>query len=71
MENNKVHETGHSDLISQIEDWSTYLQRIVHLERKAHHFLNTKKYKEAEDVLAEIGHNSRMARIWIYCQENK
>jgi hypothetical protein len=70
MENNHAHETGRSDLIHNIEDWATYLQRIVHLEKKAHHLLNTKNYKEAEEALAEIGHNSRMARVWIYCQES-
>jgi len=71
MENNHAHETNSSDLINQIEDWATYLQRIVHLEKRAHHLLNTKQYREAEELLAEIGHNSRMARVWIYCQENK
>lgn len=70
MVNNKEHEPS-KDLINQIEDWSTYLQRIVHLEKEAHHLLNTKQYKEAEEVLAEIGHNSRMARVWVYCQEGK
>jgi len=71
MENNHAHETNSSDLINQIEDWATYLQRIVHLEKRAHDLLDTKQYREAEELLAEIGHNSRMARVWIYCQENK
>ncbi len=58
-------------LIDQIEDWSFYLQKIVHLEKEAHQLLNLKKYQEAENVLAEIGHCSRMARVWISCQETK
>jgi len=70
MENNNKHESARN-LKNQIEDWSTYLQKIVHLEKEAQHLLNTKQYKEAEELLAEIGHNSRMARVWIYCQEDK
>lgn len=69
MENNHAHEDAKLNLIKHIDDWSTYLQNIVHLEKKAHHLLNTEQHKEAEEVLAEIGHNSRMARVWIYCQE--
>jgi hypothetical protein len=59
------------NLIENIEDWSTYLQNIVRLEKEAHHLMNERKYEEAENLIAEIGHNSRMARVWIYCQGDK
>lgn len=71
MENNKAYEPNKSNLIDQIEDWSSYLQKIVHLEKEVNHLMNLKRYEEAENLLAEIGHNSRMARVWIYYQENK
>lgn len=71
MENNNAYEPNKSDLIDQIEDWSSYLQKIVHLEKEAHNLMNLKRYEEAENLLAEIGHNSRMARVWIYCREGK
>jgi hypothetical protein len=59
------------NLIENIEDWSTYLQNIVRLEKEAYHLMNERKYEEAENLIAEIGHNSRMARVWIYCQGDK
>jgi len=48
-----------------IEDWSRYLIVSDHLLRQATDAFNMKDYQKADDLIAELLHNGRMARVWI------
>jgi len=39
--------------MAEFRDYSTYLQRIVRLERKAHEECNNKNYREAKITIEE------------------
>ena len=48
-----------------IEDWSRYLIFADHLLSQATDAFNMKDYQKADDLIAELLHNGRMARVWI------
>jgi hypothetical protein len=47
------------------QDWSTYLIKAEALVRKATEDLNAKNWERADEKLADIVHNARMARFWL------
>lgn len=49
----------------EFNDWSTNLQRIVHLEKAAHNDLLTSRFNSAYEHLLHIEQQSRAARTWI------
>jgi hypothetical protein len=48
-----------------LEDWSRYLILCDHLLRRATDAFNSNDYQTADDCVAELIHNGRMARVWI------
>lgn len=59
-----MNDSAHSS-IESFEDWSSNLQKIVHLEKAAHSDLLLKRYKSAYEHLLHIESECRMARAWI------
>lgn len=57
--------------MSELSDWAQHLQRIVALEKHAHHAFNTKMYNTAYEHMLEIEHHCRMARTWILDEKAK
>lgn len=47
------------------QDWSAYLIKAESLVRKATEDLNANNWQRADEKLAEIVHNARMARFWL------
>lgn len=47
------------------QDWSAYLIQAEALLREATDDLNRKRWAAADERLAEIAHNVRMARVWV------
>jgi len=47
------------------QDWSAYLIKAETLIRRATEDLNAKNWKRADEELADIVHNARMARFWL------
>jgi len=46
-------------------DYSTYLQRIVRLERRAHDECNLKQYDKAQGTVAQIVCEANALREWL------
>jgi hypothetical protein len=47
------------------QDWSAYLIKTEALVRKATEDLNARNWQRADEKLADIVHNARMARFWL------
>jgi len=47
------------------QDWSGYLIKAESLVRKATEDLNAGNWQRADEKLADIVHNARMARFWL------
>jgi hypothetical protein len=57
--------------MEQLSDWAQHLQRIIAVEKHAHHELNTKMYNAAYEHMLEIEHHCRMTRAWILQEKGK
>jgi hypothetical protein len=54
----------------KFDDWSAYLQKIVHLEKAAFQDLLEKRYNSAYEHLLHIESQTRQARAWILKQQH-
>lgn len=55
--------------MTEFRDYSTYLQRIVRLEKQAHEQCNLKNYKSAEATMRQIVCEANALREWLKEQE--
>jgi len=51
--------------MAEFRDYSTYLQRIVRLERKAHEECNEKNYREAKITMVQLVCEANALREWL------
>lgn len=51
--------------MTEFRDYSTYLQRIVHLEKIAHEQCNLKKYAEARATVNQIQTEAQNLSQWL------
>jgi hypothetical protein len=51
--------------MTEFRDYSTYLQKLVHLERKTHDLCNEKKYQAAKRSSMEMQRVSGELVMWL------